>query len=67
VTRHKPAPDAYLLAAKRVGAARPLVVEDSAAGIESARAAGFDFVRVGSPREVAAMVRLALKTGGAAS
>jgi HAD superfamily hydrolase (TIGR01509 family) len=63
VRRHKPAPDPYLLAAERLGAARPLVVEDSAAGVESARAAGFDCVRVGSPAEVAVMVRSALRTG----
>jgi len=36
VGRHKPAPDPYLLAASRLGSARPLVVEDSAAGVASA-------------------------------
>jgi HAD superfamily hydrolase (TIGR01509 family) len=46
VTRHKPAPDPYLLAARHLGAARPLVVEDSQAGVESARAAGFDVLHV---------------------
>ena len=56
----KPAPDAYLLAAARLGAKRPLVVEDSAAGVASARAAGFDVVRVDKPEEVATAVRARL-------
>ncbi len=38
----KPAPDAYLEAARRLEAKRPLVLEDSAAGVASARAAGFE-------------------------
>ncbi len=61
VPRHKPAPDPYLLAAERLGAVRPLVVEDSNAGVASARAAGFDVVQVGSPAEVASVVRSKLK------
>jgi len=61
VKRHKPAPDPYLLAAGRLGAVRPLVVEDSSAGVASARAAGFDVVQVASPSEVAPMVRWKLK------
>ena len=61
VKRHKPAPDPYLLAAARLGAVRPLVVEDSTAGVASARAAGFDVVQVSTPAEVASMVRLKLK------
>jgi HAD superfamily hydrolase (TIGR01509 family) len=60
VRRHKPAPDPYLLAASRFQAKHPLVVEDSAAGIESARAAGFDVVKVASPAEVPGAVRAAL-------
>lgn len=42
VARGKPAPDLFLLAARRMGAAPQdcLVVEDSPAGIEAARAAG---------------------------
>jgi len=61
VKRHKPAPDPYLLAAARLGAVRPLVVEDSTAGVASARAAGFDVAHVGSPAEVARVVRSRLK------
>ena len=42
VARGKPAPDLFLLAAERIGAAAPttLVVEDSANGIRAAKAAG---------------------------
>jgi len=46
VARLKPAPDPYLLAARRLEARNPLVVEDSAAGIASARAAGFEVLGV---------------------
>lgn len=57
VSNHKPAPDPYLLAASRLNSQRPLVIEDSAPGVESARAAGFDVLRVKSPAEVPAAVR----------
>jgi len=57
VRNHKPAPDPYLLAASRLNSQRPLVIEDSAAGVESARAAGFDVLRVKSPGEVPEAVR----------
>jgi HAD superfamily hydrolase (TIGR01509 family) len=60
VRNHKPAPDPYLLAASRLNARHPLVIEDSEAGVQSARAARFDVVRVKSPEEVAAAVQLAL-------
>src|SRR5215510_11589547 len=46
VKRHKPAPEPYLLAAERLGATKALVIEDSAAGAEAGRAAGFEVVRV---------------------
>jgi beta-phosphoglucomutase len=52
VKRLKPAPDPYLLAAERVGALRPLVIEDSDAGEQSGRAAGFDVLRVSCSAEV---------------
>jgi beta-phosphoglucomutase len=48
----KPAPDPYLLAAKLLGAVKPLVVEDSAAGEASGRAAGFEVLRVSSAESV---------------
>jgi beta-phosphoglucomutase len=63
VQRHKPAPDPYLLGAARLGSSRPLVVEDSDAGVASARAAGFDFVKVNSPAEVVGDVRTRLRLG----
>jgi HAD superfamily hydrolase (TIGR01509 family) len=52
-TRSKPAPDAYLLAAERLGIAPRdcLVFEDTAMGIESATAAGMASVRVPPPLE----------------
>jgi beta-phosphoglucomutase len=42
VSRHKPDPAPYIAAAALLGAKNPLVVEDSAAGVQSGRAAGFD-------------------------
>jgi beta-phosphoglucomutase len=50
--RHKPAPDPYLLAASRLGARLPLVVEDSLAGIAAGQAAGFEVLAVTHPTEV---------------
>jgi beta-phosphoglucomutase len=56
VQRHKPAPDPYLLAAERLGVRHALVIEDSAAGIASGRAAGFEVLAVKHPRQVAELV-----------
>jgi beta-phosphoglucomutase len=53
VTSHKPAPDPYLLAAERLAVTTALVIEDSAAGIASGRAAGFEVLPVRHPSEVA--------------
>ena len=61
----KPAQEPYLLAARNLGARRPLVVEDSDAGVESARAAGFDVIRVPSAAQTAEYVRAALASRGA--
>jgi HAD superfamily hydrolase (TIGR01509 family) len=58
----KPAPDPYLRAAERLGAKNPLVVEDSDAGIASAQAAGFDFVRVAHASEVVGAVQRRLES-----
>jgi beta-phosphoglucomutase len=55
----KPAPDPYLRAAELLGARWPLVVEDSDAGIASARAAGFEVLRVSSAAAVASEVAAA--------
>lgn len=57
----KPAPDPYLRGAELLGARRPLVVEDSDAGVASGKAAGFDVLRVSSADAVAAEVRAKLK------
>lgn len=48
VARNKPAPDGYATAAERLGIAceRALAIEDTHAGIASARAAGLDVVAV---------------------
>jgi len=54
---HKPAPEPYLMAARLLDASRPLVVEDSAAGIASGRAAGFEVLAIQSPAEVPELVR----------
>jgi beta-phosphoglucomutase len=57
VTRHKPAPEPYLLAAERLRVIRALVLEDSAAGIASGKAAGFEVISVKRPSDVAGMLR----------
>jgi HAD superfamily hydrolase (TIGR01509 family) len=57
VQRHKPAPDPYLLAAERLAARAALVVEDSEAGLESGRAAGFEALRIVHPNDTADAVR----------
>jgi len=56
VERAKPAPDVFLLAAELVGVAPGscLVVEDAAAGIEAAHAAGMHCVGVGPEARVGA-------------
>jgi HAD superfamily hydrolase (TIGR01509 family) len=53
----KPAPDPYLKAAELLEVRRALVVEDSDAGEQSGRTAGFDVLRVAHPSEVAQKVR----------
>jgi HAD superfamily hydrolase (TIGR01509 family) len=57
VQRHKPAPEPYLLAGERLGIKRALVIEDSAPGMASARAAGFDVLRIADPAQMMADVR----------
>ena len=57
VTHHKPDPEPYRIAAQRLGAQRPLAVEDSESGEQAAKAAGFDVIRVESAGEVADRVR----------
>jgi beta-phosphoglucomutase len=57
VSRQKPDPEPYLLAASRLGVDTALVLEDSAAGIASGRAAGFEVLPVRHPAEVPGLLR----------
>ena len=57
VSVQKPSPEPYLLAATRLGVDTALVLEDSAAGIASGRAAGFEVLTVRHPAEVAGLLR----------
>jgi beta-phosphoglucomutase len=63
VTRHKPEPEPYLLAAQRLGVTRALVVEDSPAGLASARAAGFEVLHIQEARRMPALLRACLAAG----
>ena len=65
VKRHKPAPDPYLLAIERLGVPTGLALEDTDAGEASARAAGLEVLRIGTPSEMPALLRnkLAESTG----
>jgi len=65
VTVQKPSPEPYLLAAERLRVSKALVLEDSAAGIASGRAAGFEVIPVKHPSEVPGLVRKRL--GGCAA
>lgn len=56
VNRHKPDPEPYVLAAKLLRVRDALVVEDSAAGIASGRAAGFEVLRVTSAAEMPELI-----------
>ena len=57
VQRQKPDPEPYLLAASRLGCKVPLVLEDSAAGIASGRAAGFEVLPIPSPADMPVLLR----------
>ena len=57
VHNFKPSPEPYLLAAERLGVTRPLVIEDSDAGVASGRAAGFEVLRVSAVENVGREVR----------
>jgi beta-phosphoglucomutase len=61
VIRYKPDPEPYLKAAELIGGVRPLVLEDSAAGLASGRAAGFEVLRVADAAEMPALLKAALK------
>ena len=63
VQNFKPSPEPYLLAAKRLGAKQPLVIEDSDAGVASGLAAGFEVLRVSAVENVGREVRERLGIG----
>jgi HAD superfamily hydrolase (TIGR01509 family) len=63
VQNFKPSPEPYLLAAERLGARWPLVIEDSDAGVASGRAAGFEVLRVSAVENVGREVRERLGIG----
>jgi len=56
VTKYKPDPEPYRKAAELLGARAPLVVEDSAAGLASGRAAGFAVLAIAAPSQVPALL-----------
>jgi len=56
VTHYKPDPEPYRKAAELVGARTPLVVEDSAAGLESGRAAGFAVLAIADQADMPALL-----------
>ena len=61
VTRFKPEPEPYLLAARRLGVTRALVVEDSEAGLASGRAAGFEVLHIPEAARMPELVRKRLR------
>jgi len=63
VKHFKPSPEPYLLAAERLGARWPLVIEDSEAGVASGLAAGFEVLRVSAVENVGREVRERLGLG----
>jgi len=58
---NKPAPDPYLLMAKKLGVSTGIAFEDSESGLESAHAAGFKAVRIEQPQELAQVVARTLR------
>jgi beta-phosphoglucomutase len=62
VTARKPAPDPYLLVARKLGVTSGIAFEDSGPGIESAQAAGFKVVKIDHPKELARTVATVLLT-----
>jgi beta-phosphoglucomutase len=67
VARYKPEPEPYLKAAGLLGALRPLVVEDSAAGLASGRAAGFETLAIPRAAEMPRLLTARLAGGAAAA
>ncbi|MGP8271562.1 MAG: HAD family hydrolase [Terracidiphilus sp.] len=61
VAAHKPAPDPYLLIAKKLGVSTGTAFEDSNSGMKSALAAGFNAVRIEHPKDLAQIVAQSLR------
>ncbi len=57
----KPHPEPYLLAAKRMRVSKPLVFEDSDAGLASASAAGFTAIHVDHPDSLPQLLKQAFR------
>lgn len=57
----KPSPAPYQLVAKRLAVQTGIAFEDSEAGLESARAAGFQAVRIDRPSDLAKIVKRTLR------
>ncbi len=64
VRAQKPSPEPYLKAVGLLGTSSALAVEDSAAGVESAQAAGMEVIRVAGPAEVWPALRERLRGEG---
>jgi beta-phosphoglucomutase len=62
VAAPKPSPAPYLLIAHKLGVITGIAFEDSAPGIESARAAGFKAVKVRNPRDITRVVTRSLRS-----
>jgi beta-phosphoglucomutase len=60
VPRHKPAPDPYLLAMERLEVSTAIALEDSKAGIASARAAGLPVIEIPIAADLGRLLRAAL-------
>ena len=63
VTNFKPHPEPYLMAAAKLGAFRPLVVEDSDAGQASGKEAGYEVLRIVRAADVPEEVLRTLNLG----
>jgi beta-phosphoglucomutase len=57
---HKPDPEPYILACRRLGVAGGMAFEDSEPGLASARAAGLTAIRVDDPQRLSAIVAASL-------
>jgi HAD superfamily hydrolase (TIGR01509 family) len=60
IPRHKPFPDPYLRALERLNTTSALAIEDSKAGIASARAAGLPVLEIPAATDLCRLLRAAL-------